>query len=98
MRPGDHEALTGERMRWRFREQMGPEAEAIRAAEIEALPVREYQRGALYSLTCASGHGWGVTIAVLWSLIALDHFACARHNAALLEWTPIPERQGRLFP
>jgi len=85
VRAGEHEALSAERARRYFREQMGAEAEARRAAEIAALPTRDYPRGTLYSLTCAGGHGWGVPLAVLWHLISLDHFECARHPGALLK-------------
>jgi hypothetical protein len=79
MKELDGHIQGAKRARAYFREQMGAEAEAIRAAEIEALPVRDYPRGRLYSLTCWTGHGWGVRLSCLWSLLSLEHFACARH-------------------
>lgn len=73
-----------EKARALHREIMGKDSERRRARQIARLPKRQYKRGTLYSLTCATGHGWGVPEDVLWHLIDLRHFACARHNAALL--------------
>jgi len=78
---------------------LGPDRTARRIWEIAALPVVTWKGRTLRTLRCHGTSGKGphnvnVPEALLWSLIAIDHWCCPYH-AADAGWEPT---QGRALP
>lgn len=63
----------------------GPHGEQARAAEIAALPTKDWRGQTLYQIRCHGGYGKGphdywVPEGLLWSLIDLQAFRCPFHT------------------
>jgi hypothetical protein len=63
---------------------LGPERTRIRQAEIDALPWVMWNGRKLYGVRCQGTSGKGphwvnLPLAMVWSLITLDHFYCPFH-------------------
>lgn len=89
-----HQEARNARAREAFVAFRGPEDEARRAAEIEALPVVEWKGRTLRTLRCHGTTGKGphdvnVPESLLWSLIGLDGFCCVYHPREAQ--APLPE-------
>lgn len=80
-----HEAARCERTRAYYRDALGVEAEARRAAEINALPCAEWKGRQLRTIRCHGTSGKGphdcnVPESMLWALIGLTPFYCVYHR------------------
>jgi len=79
-----HAQVRTARNRAHYLEALGPVAEAVRAAEITALPAVVWKGRPLRTLRCCGTSGRGphdcnVPEAMLWALIGLSQFYCVYH-------------------
>lgn len=79
-----HEDRIVRDTRRQFLEFLGPDEEARRVSEIEALPTVEWKGRTLRTIRCHGTRGKGphdmnVPESVLWALMSLQAFCCAYH-------------------
>lgn len=80
-----HEVARCARTRGYYRDALGVEAEARRAAEIDALPRAEWKGRQLRTIRCHGTSGKGphdcnVPESMLWALIGMVPFYCVYHR------------------